>query len=181
MGNSTETPWLRCDYRRDSIVTIIVGLTAALKEIQDKLDLIPWYDGLWAYEEAEPIFGLAFIAIQNYVNKSIADYDISYNVKQPKHRYYKLDTVKLKGGRTCLEMIIALANYSKHEEEGSLHTNTRCVLDDLSLKYSGFDVFESPIFKGIELVTNDWELNRLLNVALEWRENIWNNKAFQKI
>lgn len=175
------TPWLRNDYRRDSLSAIVIGLKAALDEVDEKLHTISWYDGLWAQEEAEPIFGIAYIAMQNYINKSIADYESIYQLGVPKYKYYQLDDIILGNGRTAIEMVIALANYAKHEEEGKLHSNTTSVLDDLGFIHLKPDITESPLFKGIELISNEWDLSRLLELVLAWRERIWKTDAFQSV
>lgn len=179
MDDVKRLPWLRTDYRRDSLSTIVIGLKAALDEVDEKLHTISWYDGLWAQEEAEPIFGIAYIAMQNYINKSIADYESVYNLGVPKYRYYQLNNVKLNLGRTAIEMIVALANYAKHEEEGKLHSNTMLVLDDLGFIHLKPDITESPLFKGIELISYEWDLSKMLEIVLAWREQIWESKAFQ--
>lgn len=181
MGDVKRTSWLRTDYRRDSLSTIVIGLKAALDEVDEKLQTISWYDGLWAQEESEPIFGIAYIAMQNYINKSIADYERVYKLGVPKYKYYQLDDVILDHSRTTIEMIIALANYAKHEEERKLHSNTTSILDDLEFNYSQPDITESPLFKGIELISYEWELSKLLEIVLAWRERIWESSAFQSV
>ncbi|WP_321282342.1 hypothetical protein [Marinifilum fragile] len=67
------THWKRIDLRIESLQTTIKGLENSISELRNKIDKIDWYDGLWFIEEAEPIYGLAFIAFQNYINSSVFD------------------------------------------------------------------------------------------------------------
>jgi len=69
----TLTDWRRMDFRIEVLRLTITGLENSIEVLQTKFNEIDWYDGLWLLEESEPIFGLAFIAIQNYINSSIYD------------------------------------------------------------------------------------------------------------
>jgi hypothetical protein len=62
------THYLKVDYREVSLVIIINGLNDAIDSLKKQIDEIHWYDGDWFKEESEPIYGLAFIALQNYIN-----------------------------------------------------------------------------------------------------------------
>jgi hypothetical protein len=33
---------------------------------------------------------------------------------------------------------------------------------------------DSPIFNGLSLLSEGWELNDLIEIVSEWRENLWN-------
>jgi hypothetical protein len=33
---------------------------------------------------------------------------------------------------------------------------------------------DSPIFKGLNHLTKQWEFNDLITITSEWRENLWN-------
>ena len=84
-------------------------------------------------EESEPIYGLAFIAFQNYINGSINDFADSLKEKES---YYKLELNSVEGNRSKIELIIGLANYAKHKDEGTPHKGTKDILDYFKLKYN---------------------------------------------
>ena len=65
MTNS-KTHWRYADYRAESLNQIITGLNSSIETLRKRIDVIDWYDGYWLLEETEPIFGIAFIAFQNY-------------------------------------------------------------------------------------------------------------------
>ena len=108
------THWRRNDFRVKSLHMILDGLQKSISELEKNVDEIHWYDGDWLREETEPIYGLTFIALQNYIIGSIAD--IEGNTKN-KHNYYKKDKVVPGYACTTIELITALANYSKHLEK----------------------------------------------------------------
>lgn len=61
------------DFRRESLDQIVKGLDNALQVLQKRNEEVGWYDGLWYREDSEPIYGLAFIAFQNYIVGSVND------------------------------------------------------------------------------------------------------------
>ena len=52
----------------------IKGLSETIEILYNQVNEIDWYDGDWFMEESEPIYGLTFIAFQNYINGSIKDF-----------------------------------------------------------------------------------------------------------
>jgi len=108
-----KTHWRSVDYRIESLSQTIQELETAVQELRKKEKEIHWYYGLWFLEEVEHIYGLAFIALQNYINSSI--YDRFQNLTK-QYLKYKIGKEFNNSGRTKIELIIALANYYKHRD-----------------------------------------------------------------
>ena len=163
------------DYRVESLRLVIQGLDNSIAVIKDKLSCGGWYDGLWAQEESEPIYGLAFIAFQNYINSSIKDFaETSAN----KHEFYKKGQ-RLEGFEmTDIELIIALANYSKHlDDDGEFHPATKRTLDVFGLNtYKEVFVSESAILNGLDILHENWDLQEITQRVVSWRAELWKNK-----
>jgi hypothetical protein len=160
----------RNDYRSTSLHVIVDGLHKSIKELEKNIDEIHWYDGDWLREETEPIYGLAFIAFQNYIIGSIADIE---GVTETKHQYYKKDAVIQGYKHTTIELIIALANYAKHKDE-KLWTSTIKILDGFSLNYR--DVIyldEAPIFQGLNILDENYYIYKIKDYVTAWRESLW--------
>jgi hypothetical protein len=77
-----KTSFLRNDFRIGSLNEIIEGLQNSINSLKKRTQEESWYDGIWFLEEAEPIYGLAFIAFQNYINGSIKDFSEKQVTKQ---------------------------------------------------------------------------------------------------
>jgi hypothetical protein len=164
--------WRSPDYRIESLHLIVSGLENSLQVLKKKLDEISWYDGLWLLEESEPICGLAFIAVQNYINSSI--YDRFENLDK-QHKLYKIGN-KIKGtNRTHIELIVAIANYFKHRDHPEdLRKDTANILNDFNFQFDKkIDITDSPIFKGLDLFSENWDLIDVVKVAEIWREKLW--------
>jgi hypothetical protein len=163
--------WKHVDYRIQSLNHIINGLWTAIQALEKRMEVGGWYDAIWFREDSEPIFGLAFIAFQNYINASIID---RYESIAKKEDIYRLGKYVGKSDRTEIELIIALANYTKHKDWGELHTGTKNILSDIGLKTDlDTDITELPIFEGIEILSSLWDLNEVLKIVTNWRESLW--------
>ncbi|CAM1353737.1 hypothetical protein [Tenacibaculum halocynthiae] len=167
--------WKRCDYRIESLNLTIQGLEKSILELDKKLEQIDWYDGIWFLEEVEPIVGLSFIALQNYINSSIYD---RFETLENQYKKYKLGKLVTDSKRTEIELIIGIANYFKHrDDENDLRKGTSTILLDCGLKINkDIDITESPIIKGLELLTNKWGLSHLITIVENWREDLWIEK-----
>lgn len=169
-----DTHYMRHDFRKDSLYTIIRGLQASIDIIEDKLKLNDWYNGIFAREELEPVIGIAFITCQNYINKSIADIQTSYYKTFKKHQLYEKYKLLDNFSATAIQLIIAVANYTKHEEEGNLKHYTTSVLDIFDLEYLNPDIVDSsPIFSAMELIDENWSLIVMADLVCDWRETLW--------
>jgi hypothetical protein len=160
------------DYRANSLNQIINGLDAALNELNIKLDKFTWYDGVWFREEAEPIYGLAFVAFQIYINGTIKDLA---NSSANKYEYYRLHPNFENYSRSKVELIIALANYCKHrDDDGPLRPGTHELLDSYGLNASKeADIIDSsPIFDGLTLLSENWDLSEIISILKDWRTNL---------
>jgi hypothetical protein len=164
----------RHDFRAKSLHMIIDGLQNSITELEKNIDEIHWYDGDWLMEETEPIYGLAFIALQNYIIGSIAD--IEGDTKN-KHSYYKRDKTIPGYAFTTIELITALANYSKHADEKTLYPGTTDILDGFNLNYKDVHYLdEAAIFQGLSILNKDHNVFKIKDYVTDWRESLWLSK-----
>ncbi|PKQ45196.1 hypothetical protein [Confluentibacter flavum] len=168
------TSYLKVDYREVSLEIIINGLNDAINTLKKQIDEIHWYDGDWFMEESEPIYGLAFIAFQNYINGSIQDFKGNLLSKQ---ELYKIENSKSKYPKTKIELIISLANYTKHKDDGVPHKGTKEVLDCFKLNYLNVTYLDkSPIFQGLTILNKNWDLFKIKAIVTKWRKLLWNQE-----
>ncbi|MHB9140821.1 MAG: hypothetical protein ACYC25_02980 [Paludibacter sp.] len=162
----------RMDFRIEVLRLTITGLENSILVLKTKYNEIDWYDGLWLLEESEPIFGLAFIAIQNYINSSIYD---RFESLEKQYLIYKIGDKIEDSGRTKIELIIAIANYFKHRDHPlDLKVETAKTLTNFNLKFDkDIDISESPVFKGLDIFSESWDLKKVLIIAENWREKLW--------
>ncbi|OEK05145.1 hypothetical protein BFP71_17170 [Roseivirga misakiensis] len=117
---------------------------------------------------------MAFIACQNYINSSIYD---RYGSIDDKLILYKMGREIVNGGRTEIELIIAVANYYKHrDDKNPLHRGTREVLNDLKLNFSKTGYPENlPIIIGAGILSPSFNLDDFTKIVTDWRELLWLN------
>jgi len=125
-----KTHWRKFDYRKESLFQIISGLNKSIISLKTYQNENVWYDVLFLLEDSEPIYGLAFIAFQNYINGSISDL---YEENKDRHKHYKINGNFEIYSRSSIELIISLANYIKHKEEKNLFPGTTEILDSFGL------------------------------------------------
>ena len=168
----TKSHWRLADYRIESLRITILGLERSIEKIKAKLIEIDWYDGLWCLEESEPIYGLAFIAFQNYINSSIYDRD---NSLKEQFERYKLGEKFKNSEKTDIELIVGLANYFKHRDDHKdFHIGTKNILNDFNFQFDkDTDIDNSPIFRGLDKFSNTWSLKQILKNVENWRERLW--------
>lgn len=163
--------WRQGD-RIESLNQIIIGLDNTIDLLRKKIDEINWYDRGWFNEETEPIYGLAFIAFQNYIVGCIKDCFDSTTTK------LKLECFRLVPNmegfeKSSIELITTIANYSKHKEEEInqyLHENLKC----FKLNWGNdIEIDESPIFEGLSLLSEKWDLFEILKIVTDWEEKLW--------
>lgn len=168
------------DYRIHSLYPIIDGLNASINELTIKYHEIDWYDGIWLKEESEPIYGLAFIAFQNYVNGTIKDVA---GTSANKQSYYRLEPSFENYSRSKVELIIGLANYCKHkDDDGPLFPGTHELLEsfDLATSKDADIIHSSPIFEGLTLLNDSWDLFEIINIIKDWRANLLKVAIYDK-
>jgi hypothetical protein len=165
-----KTPWRKVDYRVNSLSIVVEGLQRSILELEGIAKLGGWYDGGWFLEETEPIYGLGFIAMQHYINGSIKD---RFNSDEA-WRFYHTDTAPKGFSVPTIELIIALANFAKHGQDGKVNKITSDCLRHFGLYPDGdFAIEDSPIFKGIELLSPAWDLQVVMKGVVSWRASIW--------
>lgn len=171
MEKITKTHYLRPDHRAVSLDLTIKGLSETITVLKNQIDEIDWYDGDWFMEESEPIYGLALIAFQNYINGSIKDFA---NSLKEKESFYKVEQSPKDGTRSKIELIIGLANYAKHKDEGTPRKGTKDILDHFKLAFNNVTYLDkSPIFQGLTLLNAEWNLFQVKNLVTNWREYLW--------
>lgn len=175
-----KTHWKKSDDRIKSLETIIKHLNNSIKEVKSNIQKVTWYDALWFLEESEPIIGLMFIALQNYINSSIYDKYESLDKKNEKYKIgekikYKDNTIDI----SKIELIICIANYYKHRDDDNiLHRGTANILERIGLKYeNNSNIEHSPITRSLELLVNDQDPSNLINIATKWRSLLWDENV----
>lgn len=169
-----KTHYMRLDYRIQSLQYILSGLENSINQLNEVCKKNPLYRETFYLEEVEPIYGMAFMALQNYINSSIFDLFKSLSNKDEIYRQdKKISTYE----RTRIELIIGLANYLKHRDDDKpFSKGTEKILKDFKLNYNdelGNSI--SPISEGYDLLTEGYKMSELIGIVKEWRENIWVN------
>lgn len=174
MNEIKKTHWRIHDYRYESLKHILSGLNNTIDSLKLRVAEKGWYDGYWLLEESEPIFGIAFIAFQNYINGSIKDLVGDTGNKTD---YYKIGDSFINTSYTRVELIVTLANYSKHKEDGIPHKATMAVLDAFELDYKidqdAASIQDHIIFKTLDLFDKDWDLLKIMNMVTDWRKDLF--------
>ena len=170
------------DIRIEPLHDVIVGLDAGLAAIRERLDTEEWFDGIWAREYAEPLFGIGFVAAQTYAIGTVSDLiSVSMNRGKPKKKKidefkidcYKCDTVVLKEDVTRILLINASANYFKHHDEWGARWPTNHDTDRLA-KVGITVKTEFPCIDAVELLCGtSWELIMLHQILKEWRAHLF--------
>ncbi len=175
--------YLRNDTRIKIIKNLISPFELQLNQIVEhcKKENFNYWDGIYA-DDTEHLVGTVFIILQNYINSSISDLFPELSKLNCK---YTLDEKINNSKTTRIELIIAIANYYKHRDlPNELHKGTAFSLDNLDIEYKEiYDMVNgkyfhklgscSPVFSGLSLLSESWDLNDLINIVSSWRENLW--------
>ncbi|MFD1553165.1 hypothetical protein [Putridiphycobacter roseus] len=177
--------------RNDTRIGITKNILYSIKKEFDgvletcKKDDFNYWDSIYA-DDTEHLVGTAFIVLQNYINSSISDLYLKLSKLHLKYSTAKMVNNECK--TTRIELIIVLANYYKHRDlPTELHKHTTNPLDDLKIYYKEIYNLEknkyfykigsdSPIFNGLSLLSIEWELNDLIEIVSEWREDLWKSE-----
>lgn len=159
--------WTEFDYRRKSLEFTINALEKAHKAIIKDTNKIFDFDRQFAIEASTPILGLCFIAFQNYINHTIADF-----FPNNKFDYYNLENNEKLNSR--IDLIVALANVAKHKEEEKInvmtHKWTRERLERFGLKYD--DGISDILYNGLGILSAKYSIKDVTQLCFEWREKL---------
>lgn len=162
--------YLKFPFRDNGLYQIISGLDRAIKYFSNNID--NGYDVGCFLDDTQSIYGLGFIAFQNYINSSIKDYNKN---SIGKHEFYQSGQPISGFDKSSIELIVTLANYSKHlDDDSEFHENTKNVLKHFKLNTEkDGDVDNSAIFRGLDLLDEKWDLFKIMKIVNDWRENLW--------
>lgn len=171
------TNWREVDYRQGWVSDIFSSLNHGFKSINEKLDTIEWFDGLFAMEQAETIYGIAFVTAQTYITGTISDmYDISeQDSKSLKTEWITFGSPTVVDEITKVSLINTIANYYKHFEEwdgwkkNRQNKNTIETLNKCSItEHTEFPCYETAkIISHTEVIH---ELNFMNEILFDWRK-----------
>ncbi|RUA33831.1 MAG: hypothetical protein DSY77_08215 [Bacteroidetes bacterium] len=188
------------DFRYNYLCDTVRALENLISSFKKKNEEIDYYDGLFLLEDSEQTYGLAFIAMQNYIYGSIYDhlkalksdakisedlFEKSFKVrgelKQHIWQNYIPKSEKVEqNDLKYVELIICLANYYKHRDEvNGLDKSTLIILNKLDNKFNenNFELDDSPIINGIELLSKNWDLTEIVENIKSWREKLWDSNG----
>ena len=166
--------WRRHDYRIESLKCTINGLSHSISQLESQGEECSVYAETFFSEEVEPIYGLAIVALQQYINSSIFDL---YETLKNKEKQYKQSDKYSNSGRTKIELIIGIANYFKHRDDIGLNKGTAKILEDFKMNLDDLsENYYSPIFLGLEILTPNNRIEDLIAIVQEWREKLWVNE-----
>jgi len=167
------------DLREGLMRKLYLSLSHGFSIINNNLENIEWYDGLFAKEQAEMIFGIAFVAAQKYITGSISDI---FSAAGKGNNLTKLNMIskcspEVAGDTTKISLIYAIANYFKHHDEWDnweANGHKKSTIETLGK----CNINEETEFPCQEVVTILWgekkfiELNNLLDILVEWRKKL---------
>ena len=173
-----STHYREVDYRVDWMRDLFESLNHGFSMIQEKLNTIDYFDGLFAQEQAEMIFGISFVTAQTYITGTVSDMSaININSGLSKADMLNIGSPLVANNVPKVLLINTIANYYKHHEEwGDWHieSHNRRTIQTLSqVGINGETSF--PCHEAARII---WptevlcELNYLLNVLVEWRQNL---------
>jgi hypothetical protein len=169
------------DWRIEPLHDVIVGVDAGLAAICERLANEDGFDGLFAREHAEPLFGLGFVAAQTYAVGAVSDLN-SVRMSRGKPKKEKLecfecDSILVKECVTRIQLINAAANYFKHHDEWTRWPmgNDQGAHDTRTLISVG--ITEQTEFPCIDVVSllcgTGWKLIVLHQIVREWRAHLF--------
>ena len=177
-GNSAMTNWKEFDFRQNWVSLTLDALKTGFVRIEEMGEEMPWFDGLWQFEHAESIFGIAFITAQTYISGTVEDVNsIRRSVGKSaikRINYYDDDKFPLSNGVSRILLINAIANYYKHHDEWEKTWKKN--LTTLTLYDAGIDEkTEFPCYEASTMLSSgkaSENLENLLTIISEWREYI---------
>lgn len=173
-----KTHYREVDYRVDWIRDLFGSLNHGFATIQEKLNNIDYFDGAFAQEQAETIFGIAFVTAQTYIVGTVSDMsEINSKGNLSKADMLTIGSPIVVDNITKVQLINTIANYYKHFEEWSgwkVEGHNKKTIETLNkCGISGQTPY--PCHEAAKII---WptevlcELNFLLNILVEWRKNL---------
>lgn len=169
--------YLETDNYKSNLEFLIEGIEYSINRIVQYNKEAP--DGLLDLEiELEGAYGLALIAMQNYINLTLVDCFIASNIKwdTPKEELEKLTDKKLltfsqgaykndymyESGKTKVQLIVSLANSYKHRNDlelyiDKIYSNKELTLSESEKDKKGYNPNTSDVLNSFNLLeSDDW-------------------------
>lgn len=159
------------DYRSTPLGILCTASTNAVEElINFSIDGI--MDGLTAMEYAEYVHGALLVACQAYAIGTVRDVNEIQDSNYKKIELYKYKETNSQE-YSYIELINALANYFKHNEEWSSWPDNETTR---VLRYYGIDEnTEFPLYIGIKVIIGESnDFRGLCTVLEDWRFSLLN-------
>ena len=166
------------DLRESWISDLLASLSHGFVKIQEKLRDLDYYDVGFAKEQAETIFGLAFVAAQTYITGTISDmFEINSDCGLSKQDMLFHDSPQLNQNVSKIILVNAIANYFKHYEEWNgweIQRYNRQTIQTLNL----VGINENTTYPCHVAAQMIWpnevlcELSYLLDVLVDWRKHL---------
>ena len=172
-----KTHYREIDCRAEWMEDLFNSLNHGFSIIQNKLRQADYFDGTFAQEQAETVFGIAFVSAQTYITGTISDMlEIGGDITLSKKEMLAYGSPYV-GELSKIELINAIANYYKHHEEWpnwNLEGQKKRTI--IALNNCGItENTDYPCHTAAQLI---WpsevlcELNEMLFVLVAWRKNL---------
>ncbi len=171
-----KTHYREADYRADWIGDLFSSLNHGFTTIQEKLNNIDYFDGSFAQEQAEAIFGIAFVTAQTYIAGTVSDMlEINRKGNLSKTDMLAIGSPIIVNNITKVQLINTIANYYKHHEEWNgweVVGNNKRTIESLN-KCGISEQMPYPCYEAAQII---WptevlcELNHLLTILVDWRK-----------
>ncbi|MBE2223135.1 MAG: hypothetical protein IAF02_16455 [Anaerolineae bacterium] len=172
-------PLIEQDSRYTMVKSIFDALNGNLRSLRRQAENADdEFEVEFVVEQAEWMYGIAFVTAQTYITGTIADANLLMKGKEnfKKHQLLKDFSNKIEGANlTQLQLCDAIANYFKHHEEWGnwelVGTKkwTISLLAEVGInKQSGFPCYEAAttLCPEEDIVNLDY----LLGLLVEWRD-----------
>lgn len=173
-----KTHYKEIDFRADWMRDLFSSLNHGFKNIQEKLNDLEYFDGVFAQEQAETIYGIAFVTAQTYITGTVADMsEIGSNLNLKKTEMLSIGSPKVDNETSKILLINTIANYYKHYDEWDgwkIERHNKRTIEILN-KCGISEKTQYPCHEAARII---WptevlcELNYLLKVLVEWRKDL---------
>ena len=165
------------DFRYDWAYLVLNALKSGFEVLRKKSGDDLWFDGIWQNENAETIYGIAYVLSQAYILGVVEDVN-KMRVDKGKEKLSKLvcysdDPQRLQNGVSRISLINSLANYYKHHDEWAKWPS-----NSTTQTLTNVGIFESTEFPCCYATTLLWDkedlenLENLLLIISKWRKYI---------